>query len=121
MLGVWTTADCCSPLAVFAATCCGCVASTDVSEPDGAIHIRALAWLVPVTGWGKLEWSNCRSGIEGVNELGEALLRPFCPSLKEGRRADQINAPLPYEIGAAGRSDAVTLRILTSPAVPWLR
>jgi hypothetical protein len=50
----------------------------------------------------------------------QTLLRLICPSLKEGRRADQINATLPCEIGTAGRSDAVPLRILTSPAVPWL-
>jgi hypothetical protein len=31
------------------------------------------------------------------------------PSLEEGSRADQINATLPYEIGAAGRSDSVPL------------
>src|ERR1041385_3042967 len=59
--------------------------------------------------------------IECVNELKRSFIKAFFPSLKEGRRADPINATLPHEIGAAGRSDVVPLRILTSPAVPWLK
>ena len=54
-------------------------------------------------------------------KLERGVIKAIFPSLKEGSRADQINATLPYEIGAAGRSDAVPLRILTSPAVPWLK
>src|ERR1041385_2601862 len=59
--------------------------------------------------------------IECVNELKRSFIKAFFPSLKEGRRADPINATLPHEIGAAGRSDSVPLRILTSPAVPWVK
>src|ERR1041385_1268123 len=59
--------------------------------------------------------------IECVNELKRSVIKAIFPSLKEGRRADPINATLPHEIGAAGRSDSVPLRILTSPAVPWVK
>jgi len=59
--------------------------------------------------------------IEAMNELERSVIKAISPSLKEGRRADPINATLPHEIGAAGRSEAVPLRILTSPAVPWLK
>jgi hypothetical protein len=51
-----------------------------------------------------------------VNKLGRGAikavkaLKAILPSLKEGRRADQTNATLPYEIGAAGRSDSVPLK-----------
>jgi hypothetical protein len=42
--------------------------------------------------------------------MERGVVKAIFPSLKEGRRADQINATLPYEIGAAGRSDSVPLK-----------
>src|SRR5690242_11935809 len=43
-----------------------------------------------------------------MSELETGVIKAIFPSLKEGRRADQIDATLPCEIGAAGRSDSAS-------------
>ena len=55
------------------------------------------------------------------NELDKGAIKAIFPSLKEGSRADPMNATLPHEIGAAGEVRRMPIRILTSPAVPYLR
>ena len=46
--------------------------------------------------------------LGAVNKLERGVIKAIFPSLKEGRRADQIDATLPCEIGAAGRSDSAS-------------